>query len=286
MTQSRHDREPFGIRWDSDLPVRSESLQTSHASRGEATFKIPLEKWWVAAPQNADDIAVIEGVEPAQPIHANLIEFPRELVATRKVRPRLLDPNADAQLSIFEVDPSAICTLPEVTELPPAPATANWSNLELADQTLSEMEEETAPAKKASILHLASMSRRIMAAVVDGALITAAFLAVVLLSGTHYQTQSTPKQLELVVATALLLIGVFYQAFFFIFTDATPGMRYAGISLCTFDNQSPACVRRLGRLGALLLSLLPMGLGVLWAIFDEEHLSWHDRLSRTYQRKC
>jgi len=25
---------------------------------------------------------------------------------------------------------------------------------------------------------------------------------------------------------------------------------------------------------------------VAWAIFDEEHLSWHDRLSRTYLRKC
>ena len=33
----------------------------------------------------------IEAVEPAQPIHANLIEFPREIVATRKVRPRLAE---------------------------------------------------------------------------------------------------------------------------------------------------------------------------------------------------
>jgi hypothetical protein len=24
---------------------------------------------------------------------------------------------------------------------------------------------------------------------------------------------------------------------------------------------------------------------VLWAIFDEQHLSWHDRLSETYVRK-
>jgi hypothetical protein len=27
-----------------------------------------------------------------------------------------------------------------------------------------------------------------------------------------------------------------------------------------------------------------MGLGVAWAIFDDDHLNWHDRLSRTYQR--
>jgi hypothetical protein len=23
----------------------------------------------------------------------------------------------------------------------------------------------------------------------------------------------------------------------------------------------------------------------MWAVFDEDHLSWHDRLSRTYLRK-
>jgi hypothetical protein len=38
-------------------------------------------------------------------------------------------------------------------------------------------------------------------------------------------------------------------------------------------------------LSALILSVLPAGLGLAWSIFDEEHLSWHDRLSRTYLRK-
>jgi hypothetical protein len=28
-----------------------------------------------------------------------------------------------------------------------------------------------------------------------------------------------------------------------------------------------------------------MGLGLAWAIFDENHLCWHDRLSQTYLRK-
>jgi hypothetical protein len=28
-----------------------------------------------------------------------------------------------------------------------------------------------------------------------------------------------------------------------------------------------------------------VGLGAAWAIFDEGHLSWHDRLSRTYLKK-
>ena len=86
-------------------------------------------------------------------------------------------------------------------------------------------------------------------------------------------------------AGALLVIAVLYHVVFFALSNATPGMRYAGISLCTFDGQKPSREQLLRRMGALLLSVLPVGLGMLWAIFDEGHLSWHDRLSATYQRR-
>jgi TRAP-type C4-dicarboxylate transport system permease small subunit len=62
-------------------------------------------------------------------------------------------------------------------------------------------------------------------------------------------------------------------------------MRWAHISLRTLNDARPARGQRCARLLALLLSLLPVGLGVAWAIFDESHLSWHDRLSRTYLKK-
>jgi hypothetical protein len=39
------------------------------------------------------------------------------------------------------------------------------------------------------------------------------------------------------------------------------------------------------QLAALLLSLLPVGLSVAWFLFDDDHLCWHDRLSKTYLRK-
>ena len=49
------------------------------------------------------------------PIYANLIQFPRLMVATRRMRPRraegpLADAPAQSQLSIFEVDPASIST--------------------------------------------------------------------------------------------------------------------------------------------------------------------------------
>ena len=88
-------------------------------------------------------------VEPAQPIHANLIEFPREIVATRKVRPRLAEgPLGEAsafgaQLSIFEVDPGAVSTEPmAVGGLDAAAASVwtgpEWSGIELDEQPRRE----------------------------------------------------------------------------------------------------------------------------------------------------
>ena len=57
---------------------------------------------------------IYEEIE-AQPIPANLIEFPREIIATRRMRPRLGDGPGEAdpqQLSIFEVDPNTVSTDP------------------------------------------------------------------------------------------------------------------------------------------------------------------------------
>ena len=158
--------------------------------------------------------------------------------------------------------------------------------MELGAQPQVEIQLGADPVKPAATLQLASMSRRLMAAVVDGALITGAFLGAVMLFAPSVHELPSMKSIEAGTILALFAIGILYQLFFSTFAEATPGMIYAGISLCTFDDQCPDCSRRLSRLGALLLSLIPMGLGAAWAVFDEEHLSWHDRLSKTYQRQC
>jgi hypothetical protein len=59
-------------------------------------------------------------------------------------------------------------------------------------------------------------------------------------------------------------------------------MRFANISLLTFDKTIPSRTQLLKRMVAMLISALTLGVGVLWAIFDEQHLCLHDRLSHTY----
>jgi uncharacterized RDD family membrane protein YckC len=288
-------------------------------------------------------------VEPVQHLPANLIEFPRELVAARKARPRLAEgplyeaSQENPQLSIFEVDPqllappvylhaaavappgwasielehpddvaeSGYAEAPEVyaaaTEIP-VPYAAHRSALaEMAEMQDTAVEEapaeshvirESGPAAQAwvslpsaveapvSELLVARMSDRLLAAVVDGALVTLAFLAaavVVIASTAHPPT----GRIALIASgLGLVLFGALYQFLFLSYAEeGTPGMRYARIALCTFNDDNPTVAQMRKRIPAQLLSVLPVGLGLVWAAFDGDHLGWHDRLTRTYQRK-
>jgi uncharacterized RDD family membrane protein YckC len=290
------DRQKFGIRWDADLLARPAEPVVARALREPETFALPLEGWWepeAQAAQGAAGSAGTEPVEPARPMHANLIEFPREIVATRKVRPRLAEgrfaADGEAQLSIFEVDPGSISTEPEAADPATEAAPSSWqspvwSGIELDAHPREEAAPEAAMAATGAPLHPAPFSWRSMAAVVDGALILAIFLVVAVGVATQVKTLPSMKATELISVAALLVLGGLYQVLFFALGKATPGMHYAHLSLCTFEDQKPTQEQLRGRLWALLLSVLPLGLGVAWAIFDEEHLSWHDRLSGTYQR--
>ncbi len=235
------------------------------------------------------------GAEVAEPIFANLIQFPREVIATRKMRPRRAEGplaafSSAAQLSIFEVDPETVSTQPS-TAVADAPAAPDWMRTkwsELEEQPHRDLQAQAEPVRQAPpqvALRLASLNRRLLALVVDTSLTMAAFVGAAALAGNYAKAPMSPRALEFVAAFALLAIAAAYQSLFFTLGKATPGMMYAGIGLRTFDGASPTRAQRCARLMALPLSVLPLGLGLVWAIFDETHLTWHDRLSGTYLRK-
>ena len=129
------------------------------------------------------------------------------------------------------------------------------------------------------------MSRRLLAIVVDCTLIAAALVGAATLAAPNLNELPGVRALEYGAAVALLAIGVAYHVCFMTLARATPGMRYAGIELSTFAGYTTSRGQRCGRLLALLLSVLPLGLGLVWALFDDGRLTWHDRLSKTYLRK-
>jgi uncharacterized RDD family membrane protein YckC len=259
-------------------------------------FELAAEDWW--SPAEVGSVLRNEPFESleGEPAHANLIQFPRELVATRKMRPRLAEgyagaiSEAEGQLSIFEVDPRSVSTAVDAPVMDQASAAptwhrAEWSGIQLDAHPLEQSAPAAGTRARASSIYLAPVGLRLMAAVVDGALIAACFVLVGFIAAANFQHPPVGKPAELIGAVSLAIIGLLYYGVFFTLGMSTPGMKYAGTGLCTFDSQSPTRAQLHRRLGAMCLSLLPFGLGMVWPIFDEDRLSWHDRFSQTYLRK-
>ena len=266
-------------------------------------------------------------ISPATPLPAKLLEFPRELIAARKARPRhaegpLRDEATDQpQLRIFEVEPEAISTKPEA-----APLATEWSSIRLdayppahptdvtphaaADTVSSNDPQSTylssgasprhvpqgqnhnhgyarpgyAANPEALLMNVASVGDRLMAAIVDACLVGIAFLLFVFVFTAS--TVHPPTGKPALIGSAIVLAGFYllYQFLFFTFADSTPGMLYARIALCTFEDDNPTRDAMRKRIFAVVLAGMPLGLGFLYAIFDEDHLGWHDRMTRMYQR--
>jgi len=85
-----------------------------------------------------------------------------------------------------------------------------------------------------------------------------------------------------VLGAAAFLLVVFYKALWLLAGGDTPGMSWCSLRLLNFDGFRPTRLERLRRCGATCLSLAAGGLGVLWALGDEEKLGWNDHLSKTF----
>jgi uncharacterized RDD family membrane protein YckC len=287
--------------FSNESPLNS-AAEPEQASRLAGSTREGAESWPMPATTEADVGALVEAPEDfreagiAEPIYPNLIQFPRPMIATRRMRPmRAEGPLAamasHSQLSIFEVDPMSISTIS--TEPAPSadePAEPMWMRADLSSSEIKpqpgvNLFEEPAPlTRPAERIELAPLSRRIMALMVDASFIMATFLSVALSIASHARQMPGPRTIEVCSALALLAITAAYQALFLTLVRVTPGMWYAGIALSTLDGCHTSRSQRCGRLTALLLSVLPLGLGLAWALFDDAHLTWHDRLSKTYLR--
>jgi uncharacterized RDD family membrane protein YckC len=230
-----------------------------------------------------------------QSIPGNIIEFPRELVASRKARPRLAegpllaDGTPEPQLRIFEVEQAQISAEPE---MPVAAEAPEWQGLLLSAGPAAQTRPAFSPQLEAQLqldqqLYAAPVSRRVLSATIDALCVGAGLAAfsevVVKIAGEALR--ATPKPLLAgAAACTFALFAVIYQLLFFTLNDATPGMRSARIAFCTFRETSPTrpAIRR--RLISTALAVCPLGLGLVWMLLDGDRLGWHDRMSRMYPR--
>lgn len=125
-------------------------------------------------------------------------------------------------------------------------------------------------------------THRIMAASVDISVVLIALglfgvIAFVCGCDLSFTRQTAPYFITVVFCTAM-----FYRLLWCLGDGDSPGMRFAGLHLVDFDGRQPNREQRIRRQVASLLSLLSAGLGLAWALVDEENLTWHDHISKTF----
>jgi uncharacterized RDD family membrane protein YckC len=82
-------------------------------------------------------------------------------------------------------------------------------------------------------------------------------------------------------AIYFVLLG-FLKLFSAMRSDRSPGLRLLGLRLLHFDGRPPSRRQRVIRALAGYGSFAPFGIGLIWALLDEERLTMHDHISQTF----
>jgi len=147
---------------------------------------------------------------------------------------------------------------------------------------LAPADEEGHFHPHAPLVPVAEVRERRIAGLLDLAclgLSYAGFLTLFRALGGHL---SIGKEEAIVYAVTFFL---FYSIYFGLFTalgGATPGMYFRGLAVVSFDGEAPRARQLLWRSFGYVLSGGTLLLGYAWVLWDEDHLSWQDRISQTY----
>jgi uncharacterized RDD family membrane protein YckC len=131
----------------------------------------------------------------------------------------------------------------------------------------------------------ASLARRLAAMFYDGLLLVAILMiaTALLLPFTGGAAITAADHPWLESAYRLLLAGlvVLFFGTFWTRNGQTLGMASWRLRVEREDGSLLTWGDTTKRLAAAVLSLLPIGLGFVWILFDREGRAWHDSLSRT-----
>jgi uncharacterized RDD family membrane protein YckC len=128
---------------------------------------------------------------------------------------------------------------------------------------------------------VASLEERRRAGALDVAFILFAYGGFLMLFRALGGRFSFSRFDALITVATLGLIYAQYVALFTYFAGATPGMMTRGLRVASLDGLDPSPRQLLWRSLGYLISAGTMMLGFLWTIWDEDQLSWHDRISQT-----
>jgi uncharacterized RDD family membrane protein YckC len=123
---------------------------------------------------------------------------------------------------------------------------------------------------------------RAMAAALDGSIIVmalAVFAIVFRLAGGAFVLNAKTAPMFAGVALGVVIL---YRALWCLANGDTAGQKWTRLRLVNFDGQTPTRAQRFYRTASGFLSLMAAGIGLLWGLVDEETLTWHDHISKTF----
>ena len=137
-------------------------------------------------------------------------------------------------------------------------------------------------ASQQGLYPVASIDDRRLAAVVDLGCLLFAYGGFLMLFGSLGGQFTMSKLTAVVYTTTFAIVYLQYFALFTIFGGTTPGMMMRNLQVTSFSGEPPSPRQMLLRSAGYMLSAGTFFLGFLWAMWDEDQLTWHDRLSKTY----
>jgi uncharacterized RDD family membrane protein YckC len=125
-------------------------------------------------------------------------------------------------------------------------------------------------------------AHRALAAALDASIILIAlgvFGIVFRLAGGAFVLNAKTAPMFFGVAAGVV---IFYRLLWCLANGDTAGQKWTRLKLVNFDGQTPTRAQRFYRTASGFLSLMAGGIGLLWGLVDEETLTWHDHISKTF----
>jgi len=235
--------------WRGELNQR---LQAYRARRRKATpnkaqTELPFEL------RQSDAVVGLQTEEPSTDAHHPKDDFAFTIAIGRP--PRKAEPE-DTRLLID-------VSLPPLSE-----------DKEAAPESLETSSSQLYPA--------ASLRLRRHAALIDGACLAFAYGGFLALFGSLGGHFTLSKLSAMVCFSTFAFVYVQYFGLFTIFGGTTPGMMVSGLQVAGFSGEPPTARQLFWRAVGYMISAGTFFLGFFWALWDEDALTWHDRLSQTY----
>ena len=129
---------------------------------------------------------------------------------------------------------------------------------------------------------VATPMHRFIASAIDAAIILIAFGLLLTEVDALGGSLGQGRTFWMALAGVLALVSLFYGLIWAIAGRETAGMRVTDLQLITFDGFPLDSRSRALRFASAWLSFCSGGLGIVWAVADEENLTWHDHISKTF----